>query len=241
MTPSIDHAVERYAQGSYCLDFGDGAWKAAQLAKALSAVPECRSIETLADLGCGDGTVLAELHRLLIARGQPLARAIGYDVSDGFRATAAAHPELSFETCPDLARIEGRFDLVVLADVIEHVLGPTAFLRQVGRLGRFVLLHIPLDDRWSVLAGNQFNYRIGPVGHISFWNPASALTLLTEAGLLPLHCEFTPGFAAPSGRRSLLQRVALVPRQLLWLISPGIAARTIGGVSLAVVCRGRCE
>ena len=29
MTPSIDHAVERYAQGGYCLDFGDGAWKAA--------------------------------------------------------------------------------------------------------------------------------------------------------------------------------------------------------------------
>ncbi|MCX7390981.1 MAG: hypothetical protein NTX02_07305, partial [Planctomycetia bacterium] len=65
--------------------------------------------------------------------------------------------------------------------------------------------HIPLDDRLSVTLTQQWNYRLQDVGHLSFWNPASAITMLTSAGLEPLGCLLSPGFLAPSGRVRLSQ------------------------------------
>lgn len=129
-------------------------------------------------------------------------------------------------------------DLATLNDVIEHVTCPQTLLAAVARRCRYVALHIPLDDRLSVLICDQWNRRIGPVGHISFWNTASALNMITSSGLLPLYCRFTPGFLAPSGRKRLVQKLALPIRMLMYVGNPGCAATTVGGVSLAVLCRG---
>jgi hypothetical protein len=147
------------------------------------------------------------------------------------------HPEVEFRQC-DFAEDGDDFDLATLNDVVEHLTCPQALLAQVGRRCRFVALHIPLDDRLSVVLGNQWNWRIGPIGHISMWNTASALNLLTASGLVPLRCTFTPGFLAPSGRHRVVQKLSLPFRFLLYWLSPGLAAATLGGVSLAVLCRG---
>ncbi len=108
----------------------------------------------------------------------------------------------------------------------------------IARRARYVALHMPLDDRWSVLLRNQWNYRLGPVGHITFWNPATALNCVTSAGVVPVACRFTPGFLAPSGRERWTQWLVLPVRGLAWLVSPGLAAITVGGVSLAVLGEG---
>jgi hypothetical protein len=112
-------------------------------------------------------------------------------------------------------------------------------LKILSTRARYLAFHIPLDDRLSVLLTNQYNYRLNTVGHISFWSPASALTLLTASGLQPLSCYFTKGVYAPSSRLTLLQKIAFPVRAVITSVSPGLAAMTVGGVSLAVLCRGR--
>ena len=116
------------------------------------------------------------------------------------------------------------------------------FLKAISSRSRYVILHIPLDDRLSVLISNQYNYRLQVVGHINFWNPSSAINLLTSAGLLPLKISFTPGFLAPSGRERLIQFAILPFRYISYvLMGPGLTARLLGGVSMCVLCRGNVE
>jgi hypothetical protein len=233
-------ATQRYSEGRYDTHFGDDAWKAGQMRQIIAQIPEKESIRSYADVGAGHGGVFISLVSELRQAGLPLALSVAYDVGAFDKSVVAAHPELSFRQ-EDFLASDARFDLVTLNDVVEHVPSPEKFLAAVAARARYVALHIPLDDRLSVLLADQFNFRLGPVGHLSFWNPATALTMLTSSGLVPLKCRYTPGFLAPSSRARLIQRAALPFRWLLWTISPGLAATTIGGASLAVLCRGQVE
>jgi SAM-dependent methyltransferase len=230
----------RYQTGDYEFDFGDDVWKAREMRKVIARIPDAQTIVSYADIGCGNGGVFVSLYNELLRCGFPLRRAIGYDIASAWHGVAAKHPEVEFRTA-DFLKDDIELDLATLNDVIEHVTCPQTLLAGVARRCRYVALHIPLDDRLSVLLSEQWNRRIGPVGHISFWNPASALNIVTSSGLLPLYCRFTPGFLAPSGRKRLLQQLALPIRMLAYAVSPGVAAATVGGVSLAILCRGGKE
>jgi hypothetical protein len=227
----------RYETGNYDFDPSDDVWKATEMRKVIVRISDPHTIVSYADIGCGNGGVFVSLYNELLRCGFPLRRAIGYDVASAWKTVAQKHPELEFRTA-DFLEDDIEVDLATLNDVLEHVTCPQTLLAGVARRSRYVALHIPLDDRLSVLLAEQWNRRIGVVGHISFWNPASALNMVTSCGLLPLWCRFTPGFLAPSGRVRLLQKLALPLRMLTYAVSPGIAAATVGGVSLAVLCRG---
>jgi SAM-dependent methyltransferase len=230
-------ARSRYEDGAYSLSVEDGYWKARQLARLLSAIPEKASVRKMADVGCGPGAVLAQLRVELLAAGFSLDRVVGYDLAPFPPGLERKYPDIIFRR-GDFLDSDERFDLVTLNDVAEHVPQPQRFLARVAERARYVALHMPLDDRWSVLLRDQWNYRIGPIGHISFWNPATALNCVTSSGIVPLACRFTPGFLAPSGRERLSQWLALPARALMWLVSPGLTAMTVGGVSLAILGEG---
>ncbi len=227
----------RYQVGDYDFDFGDDAWKAREMRKIIEHIPDAKTITSYVDIGCGNGGVFVSLYRELVRCGFRFQKGVGYDIAAAWKEMAVRSPEVEFKQA-DFINDSIEVDLATLNDVIEHVTNPQTFLASIASRCRYVALHIPLDDRLSVLLADQWNYRIGPIGHISLWNTASALNLITSSGLLPLFCRFTPGFLAPSGRKSLLQKLLLPIRLLLYAISPGITASTIGGVSLAVLCRG---
>jgi SAM-dependent methyltransferase len=233
-------STSRYAEGGYDVDFGDDDWKAEQMAHALKHIPDPASVKSYADVGCGNGGVFSGIRDRLVRSGFPIQRAVGYDVIPEEKVRAAGRPELVFKRVDFFADDE-HFDLITLNDVVEHVVSPQRFLEGIAPRARYVALHIPLDDRLSVLMTNQYNFRIGPVGHLSFLNPATALNLLTASGLTPFWCGLTPGFMAASGRVRLIQRVAFLFRWMMWHVNPGLMAKTIGGASLAVVCRGGRE
>ena len=233
----MNSASARYRDGSYDFNFGDDVWKAREMQKVIALIPDMTAINSYADVGCGNGGVFVSLYRELVRNGFPLQRAVGYDVASAYAETAARNPDVEFRTA-DFLEDGCEFDLVTLHDVIEHVTTPQVLLAGIARRSRYVALHIPLDDRLSVLLANDWNRRISIVGHISMWNVASALNILTASGLLPLKCRFTPGFSAPSGRVRWLQKAALPIRMLAYALSPGLTATTVGGVSLAVLCKG---
>jgi SAM-dependent methyltransferase len=232
----MNPANARYESGLYSGFRRDGQWKARQLLCLLQAIPDKDTIQRMADVGTGPGDVLVHLRRFMVQAGFPLKEVFGYDIAPFPEGLAVANPQITFKH-EDFLEAQEQFDLITVNDVLEHVTEPREFLKRVAARSRYVAIHIPLDDRLSVLVANQFNYRLGPVGHISFWNPASALNLVSAAGVLPLHCRFTPGFAAPSGRQRWTQRLVLPIRLVSWLLSPGLTAITLGGVSLAVLGR----
>jgi 2-polyprenyl-3-methyl-5-hydroxy-6-metoxy-1,4-benzoquinol methylase len=169
------------------------------------------------DLGCGRGRLGAELRRLgyrvtgvdavPAACGgaeEILDEAFNFDLTDAAAASAAL--------------AERRFDWIVAADVLEHLVEPTAALKYYRRFlapeGR-VVISVPnvavWFNRFRILAG-RFDYAESGVmdrRHLRFFTMRSARRLLLEAGYAPVGIETDPGIArafAPMVRKIMRRR-----------------------------------
>jgi 2-polyprenyl-3-methyl-5-hydroxy-6-metoxy-1,4-benzoquinol methylase len=144
------------------------------------------------DLGCGTG----ELSRALAARGHRVASVdrepsrvaldefVRGDIADGIPLPP-----------------ERNFDVVLLADVLEHLSDPLALLRQAAErldYGGRVLVSIPNAVHWSVRAQivrGRFDYANKGIldrGHLRFFTQASAERLFADAGLAVASHRTTP-------------------------------------------------
>jgi len=134
----------------------------------------------LLEVGCGDGDFLVE------------AEAAGYSVT-GVEYSAAACDQVRARlkggnvVCGELADApleDGYFDVCVLADVIEHVRDPKAFLDTVHRLlkpGGVVFIATPSLASWSAKLLKQ-NWMEWKREHLTYFDPHTMQTALFQAG-----------------------------------------------------------
>lgn len=141
------------------------------------------------DLGCASGGLLALLrpragHLAGLELSASAARAAA-QVADVVVHGALEDPDLPFEA--------GSFDLVVLADVLEHLADPVAALRRAvawTRPGGAVLLSVPnvahwrarltlARGRWPAEHSGTFD-----ASHLRWFTHESVAMLLVEAGLV---------------------------------------------------------
>ncbi len=171
---------------------GAGApwWNAYLVPPIMRLTEHVGSGERVLDIGCGNGYIAG----LFAERG---CTVVGVDPSDsGIEAARAAHPQGRFEidvATPDLCERLGEapFDLVVSAEVAEHVYDADQWaaacfnaLRPGGTLvlttpyhGYLKNVAIAVTDRWdkhhtSLEAGN----------HIKFWSRRTMSALLSRNG-----------------------------------------------------------
>jgi 2-polyprenyl-3-methyl-5-hydroxy-6-metoxy-1,4-benzoquinol methylase len=144
------------------------------------------------DVGCATGY----LARALVAQGCTVT---GVELDEDAARQAAPHlaeVRLADLDRTDLARLGlgRRFDVVVFADVLEHLKDPLRALRasvDLLRPGGRVVVSIPNVAHGSVrlaLLDGRFDYReIGLLDdtHIRFFTRSTLLELLTAAGLVP--------------------------------------------------------
>lgn len=151
--------------------------------------PEPRSV---LDVGCGQG----ELGHLLRQRGHYV---VGID---------AEAPEFEIDEFIQRDLADGlpldddrRFDVVILADVLEHMADPLRLVRDAAQrlapLGR-ILVSLPNAVHWSVRAqvlAGRFDYTnkgIMDRGHLRFFTRNSAERLFADAGLRVIEKRTTP-------------------------------------------------
>ncbi len=173
---------------SHYAGYYDGAseWRRlGALGKADNIVRVCAGlgpVDTVLEIGCGDGAVLARLEELgfggalegvdispsgidaLKARGLKRLRAA--EVFDGSR----------------LPHADGSVDLAVLSHVVEHLEHPRQLLCEAARVARRVVVEVPLEDTWR----HPLDYRPSPVGHINFYSRANLRRLVQTCGLTVL-------------------------------------------------------
>jgi SAM-dependent methyltransferase len=105
-------------------------------------------VETVAEIGCGDGSVLDELGRRGIG-----ARRTGMDISSSAVAIAGARPGVTEVQQFDGSRIpadDGAFDLVLATHVLEHVPMPEPLVDELRRVARRALvIEVPLEQNLS--------------------------------------------------------------------------------------------
>lgn len=227
-----------YASGAYARDaapYNDDQFKVDEFFNVFDrAAPEFNvALSSYVDIGCMRGGITAGVAAGLRTRNHSLVQTYGYDVS----------PEVLNNRQPGITFRQGDFtaeaitaDLVTAFDVLEHVLRPVEFLRNLAIRAKFVALHIPLDDNWINGVSDRYRSRLNYPGHITFLSPASALNLLSEAGLRALDYSFTHGYRTESGHMNRSQQFLRPVRASLARMNEWMAARTVGGLSLMVLC-----
>jgi len=147
--------------------------------------------ERVLDVGCGIGALA---HDVAAKAGAIL---VGIDVSAQNIDTANkkhSHPRVAY-VVGDVLRspLKGRFDTVILSNVVEHLQERPAFLREVVNAVRpsRLLLRVPVFERdWRVPLREELgiDYRLDPTHYIEYTLESFA-TEMKEAGLNITHQE----------------------------------------------------
>jgi len=162
-----------------------GAWRALCAANKADHVVELNEHlpgppRTVAEVGCGDGVLLAELGRRGVGESRD-----GFDISERAVAYAASRPEVDTARRFDGATLpvaDAAYDLGILSHVLEHVPDPLPLLRDTARACRAVVVEVPLEDnlsasRPSAQAGRE------AIGHLHRFSRADIAVLAAGAGL----------------------------------------------------------
>ncbi len=210
-----------------------GAWRelcaAGKADHVLELIHALRSPpRTIAEVGCGDGVLLAQLAR----RGVGEARH-GFDISERAVAYAADRPEVDEARAFDgrsLPVADGAYDLGILSHVLEHVPDPLPLLRDTARACRAVIVEVPLEanltaSRASAHAGRD------AIGHLHRFSRADVAELAGATGLRiaayladPLPFGVHSFFAeTPAAHARALAKTAA--RRAAFAVSPKLAER----------------
>ena len=100
---------------------------------------KCVPHETVLDLGCGDGALLAEMSQRIDAQ------FLGSDISEHALDIARNNvPDIPFVQL-DLGKgvPDGTFDVVVMSEVLEHIEDDEAVMRKVAPITKHIVISVP--------------------------------------------------------------------------------------------------
>ena len=195
---------------------------------------------TLAEIGCGDGALLAELAERGVA-----------PVLDGFELSPPA-AEIARERGvarrvevfdgDDVPAEDGAYDLALLSHVLEHVPEPMSLLREAARVAPAVLVEVPLEANRSA-AREEKRAEAARIGHIQFFDREAVHALVRVAGLRvaaelsdPLPYAHHAFFAETRGARFAAAVKAGV-RHAAWRAAPGLAEQLFTVHYACLACR----
>ncbi len=149
----------------------------------MSVIPIGFKYESIAEIGCATGELIATFP------GANIKRRIGFDLSKKNIATAKARfPGTTF-CSDDFRSFPEHFDIVILSDILEHVPDDAQFLRDAAKLGKLILVNLPLEKCLTNLCRNY-----GPEdssGHLRKYSFVDGMKLFEEAGLAVLELQRT--------------------------------------------------
>ena len=132
---------------------------------------------TIAEIGCGDGSLLVELSRIATVDGFELSA----NAAQYARDRHVARRVEAFDGKHVPAR-GGEYDLAVLSHVLEHVPDPLPLLKEAARVATHVLVEVPLEDNRS--ARRPAKQRLShDAGHLHQFDRSAVRALVEAAGM----------------------------------------------------------
>lgn len=166
----------------------------------LSLLPDDINIDKSLDVGCGAGNTSEYLKRKFDVR-----ETVGIEVVPAVAAQAAARLDRVHNISVEDERLpfqENEFDLVLFADVLEHLVDPWSVLQRFVRFvkpGGYILTSLPNIQNWKILLQlffGRWEYQDGGImdrTHLRFFTVKSALQLVHIPGLRVVRLERTMG------------------------------------------------
>ena len=158
-----------------------------------------RTGKDVLDVGCGFATTSQHIQRL----GN---RVTGVESSAGACKVARTRIGEVIEADLQDFNADRQFDVIIFADVLEHLAWPIGVLRRYTSMlknGGSVIVSLPNVGLWSVRLGllfGRFHYDDTGVldrTHLRFFTRANALEMLLAADLKVVRRTYNPGLARP--------------------------------------------
>jgi SAM-dependent methyltransferase len=177
-------------------------------------------VDTVAEIGCGDGSVLNELARRAVG----ISR-IGMDISTSALAIAAGQPGVTGVERFDGSRIpaaDGAFDLVVATHVLEHVPEPEPFVGELARVARRALvIEVPLERNLSARRPAA-RAASEAAGHLHRFGRPAVRRMITRHGWR-IRAELLDPLPVAVHTFAAQTRAARVKGRAKWLLRSGLA------------------
>jgi SAM-dependent methyltransferase len=141
----------------------------------MKVLPDDYSYTSIVEIGCGTGEIIGTFP------GDRVRRRVGFDISPlNIDCGRKRYPAVEFHDV-DFRSCDEKFDLLILSDILEHVPDSVAFLRDAARIGKLLLINLPLEKCFL------YHFRgYGPEdssGHLTAYSMGDALRMFREAEL----------------------------------------------------------
>lgn len=190
--------------------------------------------KTICEVGCGAGEVL----KLLQEKLDNACSFWGYEISPQAleMCKSKANERLQFKLA-DISGEEGTFfDMILVLDVIEHVEDYFGFLNGIRPKSDLKIFHFPLDlSVQAVLRKRGLLTRRQLYGHLQYFTKETALETLKDVGYELLDYFYTPRCIELA--KQMIQKIAILPREICFAIHQDLAVRILGGYSLLVLAK----
>jgi 2-polyprenyl-6-hydroxyphenyl methylase/3-demethylubiquinone-9 3-methyltransferase len=187
--PALTDRLESASAEEFLWDDAAPAEAHGYLEKPVRSLLDTAAAGRVLDLGCGNGALTARL----AAPGRQLT---GLDHStSGIRLARERHAGIAFDPFDILAPLpaqhHGRYDAVVSAEVVEHLLLPRKLMeraREALAPDGLLIVTTPFHGYWKNLAlalSNGFDSHWHPLrdyGHVKFFSRRTLLRLFEETG-----------------------------------------------------------
>ena len=138
--------------------------------------------ELALEVGCGEGVIAARMHRRW-------GQAVALDLPDaGLRADwrRLPGPRYLHASALQLPFGDDQFDVVVAAEVLEHLPDPVRGLEEMARVGRrHLVLSVPREPIFrscNLVTGRSVRDLGNTPGHLNHWSKRSFVSLLERHG-----------------------------------------------------------
>jgi ubiquinone/menaquinone biosynthesis C-methylase UbiE len=211
-----------------------GIWKAKQLCELIDTEPA----ESILEVGTGRGDVLNACY--------PFKERIGADISA--EALEQQRREYGNE---NLVRLDAdsplpfgnkQVDFVLLCDILEHVDNPVRLLRESARVGKNLLLKIPIENAFLLrlmhkLRGVRYD-QTHPSGHLYCWKLHDVIELVNKAGLEITKSKFIATELETTEKKYFFKTVVLSIIKMLDFFTPNhLFSRSLVGGSFFAIAR----
>lgn len=192
--------------------------------------------KTVAEIGCGAGEILNQLHQRLEDKTILFS---GYEISpDAYNLCKQRTKDRLGFFQEDLLETSQTLDLLLLIDVFEHVEDYIGFIRKSANKATYKIYHIPLDISLFYLFKNQLMAERNAVGHLHYFTKDTALATLTDTGQKIIDWFYTKhSLEFHTKNLTLKGKIMNLLRRLTYMYSPDLAVKLYGGFSLIVLTK----
>jgi len=203
-----------------------------------------KSFKNIVEVGCGAGQIITNAKKSSMFNN---CNFVGHDINpDAINIAKKLNGSISFINKDFFdSDLFGKTDLLICADVFEHIENSHEFLKKLADGSKYLLFNIPLDINLLSLLRQEsiFSNFYKNLGHLHFYSKKTALLILEHSGINIIDHSYAKFRLShfPKGSLTIKRILSILPQKIIDLISEDLACVLMGGYSLVVLAKKKSK